>query len=197
MFVVECGVVNKNLQCSSISFEHVSLWCLFSNPHLSASQSNLGVQLREVTERQPPAYLILVHHKHFNDIIFLCFPCLLHLHYYSFEIFNEFSYCSKQLKASLTQGTWKKWKAVGLGNINLHTRDWEPVTISLQALSLVEKAKPLQVHFTLRLRDQRSMWMQDGCKVYMNSYMASNGSCFMVTWTNFKNHFLEVGLTQN
>jgi hypothetical protein len=25
------------------------------------------------------------------------------------------------------------------------------------------------------------MWMQDGCKVYMDSYMASNGSCFMDT----------------
>jgi hypothetical protein len=36
--------------------------------------------------------------------------------------------------------------------------------------------------------------MQDGCKVYMDSYMTSNGSCFMVTWTNFKNHLLEVGL---
>jgi hypothetical protein len=41
------------------------------------------------------------------------------------------------------------------------------------------------------------MRMQDGCKVYMDSYMASNGSCFMVTWTIFKNHLLEVGLTQN
>ena len=39
--------------------------------------------------------------------------------------------------------------------------------------------------------------MQDGCKVYIDSYMASNGSCFMVTWTIFKNHLLEVGLTQN
>ena len=39
--------------------------------------------------------------------------------------------------------------------------------------------------------------MQDGCKVYMDSYMASNGSCFMVTWTILKNHLLEVGLTQN
>ena len=29
------------------------------------------------------------------------------------------------------------------------------------------------------------MWMQDGCKVYMDSYMASNGSCFIVTWINF------------
>ena len=39
--------------------------------------------------------------------------------------------------------------------------------------------------------------MQDGCKVYMDSYMASNGSCFMVIWTIFKNHLLEVGLTLN
>ena len=31
----------------------------------------------------------------------------------------------------------------------------------------------------------------------MDSYMSSNGSCFMVTWTIFINHFLEVGLTQN
>ena len=29
--------------------------------------------------------------------------------------------------------------------------------------------------------------MQDGCKVYMDSNMASNGLCFMVTWTIFKN----------
>ena len=79
----------------------------------------------------------------------------------------------------------------------LHTRDWEPVTATLQAFSLVEKVEPVQVHFTLYLRDQHSIWMQDGCKVYMDSYMVSNGSCFMVTWIIFKNHLLEVGLTQN
>jgi hypothetical protein len=39
--------------------------------------------------------------------------------------------------------------------------------------------------------------MQDGCKVYMDSYMTSNGSRSVVTWTIFKNHFLEVGLEQN
>ena len=71
------------------------------------------------------------------------------------------------------------------------------MTITLQALSLVEKAEPVQVRFTLRLRDQQSMWMQDGCKVYMKSYKALNGSCFMVTWTNFKNHLFKAGLTQN
>ena len=34
-------------------------------------------------------------------------------------------------------------------------------------------------------------------KVYMDSYMALNGSCFMLTWTIFKNRLLEIGLTQN
>ena len=35
--------------------------------------------------------------------------------------------------------------------------------------------------------------LQDVCTVYM----ASNGPCFMVTWSIFKIHLLEVGLTQN
>ena len=39
--------------------------------------------------------------------------------------------------------------------------------------------------------------MQHGCKVYVDSYMASNESRFMVTWTIIKNHLLKVGLTQN
>ena len=72
----------------------------------------------------------------------------------------------------------------------LHTRDWEPMTITLQSLSLVEKAEPIRVRFILCSRDQRSMWMQDGCKVYMDPYMASE-------WTIFQNHLLDVGLTQN
>jgi hypothetical protein len=67
------------------------------------------------------------------------------------------------------------------------------VTITLQALSLVEKVEPVQVHFTLHLKDQRSMWLHDGCEVYMDSYMASKGSCFKVTWIIFINHLLEPG----
>ena len=39
--------------------------------------------------------------------------------------------------------------------------------------------------------------MQDGCKVYMNSYMASNGIMFHDHLDYFKNHLLKVGLTQN
>ena len=42
---------------------------------------------------------------------------------------------------------------------------------------------------------------EEKCKmevnVYMGSYVASYGSCFMVTRTGFQNHLLEVGLTQN
>ena len=41
------------------------------------------------------------------------------------------------------------------------------------------------------------MWMQDGCKVYTESYMASNRPCFTIFWTIFKNHLLEVSPTQN
>jgi len=37
----------------------------------------------------------------------------------------------------------------------------------------------------------------NACKVYMDSCMALNGSCLMVTWIIFKNHLLEEGLTQN
>jgi hypothetical protein len=79
----------------------------------------------------------------------------------------------------------------------LHTHDWKPVTITLQALSLLANAERVQVRFTLRLRDQWSMWMQDGCEVYVDSYMALNRACFMLTWTIFQNHLLDVGLTQN
>ena len=71
------------------------------------------------------------------------------------------------------------------------------MTITFQALSLVGKAELVQARFTQRLRDQRSIWMQDGCKVFMDFYMASSGPCLMVTWTIFKNNLLEVGLTQN
>jgi hypothetical protein len=44
---------------------------------------------------------------------------------------------------------------------------------------------------------EHSMWMQDECKVYMDSYMAPSGSCFMDTWTILKNHLLKVELTQS
>ena len=78
-----------------------------------------------------------------------------------------------------------------------HTRLRARDQSTSHALSLVEKAEPVQVRFPPRLRDQRSLWMQDGCKVYRDSYVASNGLYFMVTWIIFKHHLLEVGVTQN
>jgi hypothetical protein len=50
----------------------------------------------------------------------------------------------------------------------LHTRDWEPMTTTLQALSLVKKEELVQVCFTLCMRDQQSMWMQGGCEIYVS-----------------------------
>ena len=98
--------------------------------------------------------------------------------------------CSKLIPSGVPRDFWAE-------SGPLHTQDWEPVTITRQALSLVDKAEPVQVRFTLCSRDQRSKWMQDECKVYMVSYMTLNGSCFMVTWTIFKNRLLKVGMTQN
>jgi hypothetical protein len=57
------------------------------------------------------------------------------------------------------------WIGLNLGP--LHTRDWEHVTITCQALSLVEKMEPVQVRFTPCSWDQHNIWMQNGCKVYM------------------------------
>ena len=55
-------------------------------------------------------------------------------------------------------------------------------------------AGPSSLHTTLEGPTEEYV-NEDGCKVYMDSYMASNGSSFMVTWISFKNHLLEVGLT--
>ena len=74
----------------------------------------------------------------------------------------------------------RKWR-VKLLLGPLHTQDWDLVTITLQALSLVEKVEPVQVHFTLRLRDQRSMWMQDGCK-------SLHGFLHGIEWIMFQIH---------
>ena len=109
-----------------------------------------------------------------------------------------FSLCAENSCVWVTQVSFTcRWSLYERDRGPLHTRDWEPMTSTLQALSSVGKAEPVRVRFTLRLRDQWSMWMQGGCEVYMDPNVASNGSCFMVTWTSFKNHLLEVGLTQN
>ena len=72
------------------------------------------------------------------------------------------------------------------------------MTITLQALSLVEKAETVQVRFTLYARGTKGVReCKMDVKVYTDSYMELNRSCFMVIWIIFKNHLLKVGQTQN
>ena len=69
------------------------------------------------------------------------------------------------------------------------------MTIALQALSLVEQrgAGPSSLlHTTLEGgTDGVSECNMDVKSTYMDSYVASNGSCFVVTWTVLKNHLLQ------
>ena len=55
------------------------------------------------------------------------------------------------------------------------------MTITLRALSLVGKAEPVQVCFTLCLRDQQSMWVQDGGK-------SLHGFLHGIEWLMFHGH---------
>ena len=63
--------------------------------------------------------------------------------------------------------------------------------MTLQALSLVEKAEPVQARFTLRSRNQRRVCE---CKMDVRSTWIptchQHGPCFMVTWIIFKKSFL-------
>ena len=61
----------------------------------------------------------------------------------------------------------------------LHTRDWEPVTITLQALSLVEKAEPVQVRFT------RGTNGECECKMDVKSL---HGVLHGIKWMMFHGH---------
>ena len=91
-----------------------------------------------------------------------------------------------------------RWRSTTfMGHFILENEGLWAVTIALQALSLVEKAEPVHVRNTTLEGRMEYGIMQHGCKVYMDSYTASNGSWFMVTWSILKNHLLEVGSTQN
>jgi hypothetical protein len=59
------------------------------------------------------------------------------------------------------------------------------------------RATPSSRHTTLEVPREYTCEMQDGCEVCMDFYMVSSGSCFTVTYIVFRNHCLEVGLTQN
>ena len=59
-------------------------------------------------------------------------------------------------------------------------RDWEHVTNALPTLSLVEKAKPVQVHcFTLRLREQWSECVNARCMESLHGFLCG------IEWMKF------------
>ena len=100
-----------------------------------------------------------------------------------------------------------------LTSIDLVLRTWDPCELALKATShMILRARdhyytssiliggkggagPSSLH--THSRDQRSKWMQNGYNVYMDSFMALNGSRFMIIWIIFKNHLLKINLTQN
>ena len=74
--------------------------------------------------------------------------------------------CFPKLQTNCTiMHTWLGSKLRATSHMRLNVRDHYT---SSTLIGGKEKAEPVQVRFTLRLRDQRSMWMQDGCEVYMD-----------------------------
>jgi hypothetical protein len=84
------------------------------------------------------------------------------------------------------------WKQYHLALNWLRARDHDTLSTLIGGKGW---AGPSSLHTTLE--GPMDMWMQDGCKVYMDSYMTSIGSRFMVTWTILKNRLLKVGLMRN
>ena len=76
----------------------------------------------------------------------------------------------------------KEMEVSTLASQPLHTWDWEHVSSTLQALSFAEKAEPVWVASHYAWGTNGVCECKIDVKVYMDSYMASNGSCFMVAW---------------
>jgi hypothetical protein len=50
VFTLEPGIDSIFRACGPISLKHVSLWCLFLNPHVTIHHSNVGVQFIAMLE---------------------------------------------------------------------------------------------------------------------------------------------------
>ena len=66
VFSIECEVGNKLWRCSPIFIEHVSLWCLFFNLHLTTYQSNIIVWFKKFE-------------YHLHTILYMSMSSVLHL----------------------------------------------------------------------------------------------------------------------
>ena len=77
----------------------------------------------------------------------------------------------------------------------IHDDFFRPLGLHLLVWSELERSWPFRP-----MRDLRMQWLwafRAISHMRLRAHTASNGSCLMVTWTIFKNQFLEVGLTQN
>ena len=191
---------------SPISFKHdVSLQCLLSDPHRTNQYRG---PIKKTSHLRATSHMRLRAHDHYTSSTLIggeggAGPSSLHTttrrNCVHFNLGHRDSWVGKCINKSI-------WLAPGRYPWCTHGR-CPPVANQIDLFmhflgasrdGLV--ARPVEmdtIPSSVRLRDQQSMWMQDGCKVYMDSYMAWNGSCFIITWTIFKNHLLKVGLTQN
>jgi len=110
-------------------------------------------------------------------------------------LFGETTYT----RCKSVRNTWMRWsKNVNLNATSSHTRlRAHDHYTSSTLIGGKGGAGPSSLPTTLEGTNGVYKWMQDGCKVYMDSYMVSNGSCFLVTQTISQNHLSEVDLTQN
>jgi hypothetical protein len=79
----------------------------------------------------------------------------------------------------------------------LHARDWSPWLLHFKHSHWWKRRSRSKFASHYAWGTNGVCECQVGCKVYMGSYMSSNGSCFMVTWISFKNDLLDAGITQN
>ena len=73
----------------------------------------------------------------------------------------------------------------------LHTRNWRPVTIAFWDLSWIEKAKTVQIHFTLEGEDPSTQQNYHRWMVSMNFCMAYYNWCFIVCQNLRQTHLQE------
>ena len=106
---------------------------------------------------------------------------------------------------NLTSWTWRQWDLKATWHNRLRARDHytSSTLIGGKRWNQVCQDHVKSYQECVKFASYYVWGTNGGCecemdvKLYMVSYSALNGSCFMITWTVFKSHLLEVGLTQN
>jgi hypothetical protein len=71
--LLSVGAISKILRCSLISFRHLSIRCLFFDPHVTTHHSNVGVRLRKVAEQHPHTVEWVLEHSYGGVLITLTY----------------------------------------------------------------------------------------------------------------------------